>query len=137
MPTIDLATGLERLRGAKAGLRLANDVDPRAISDEIRDAERVTLCFPSFKDGRAYSQARIIRQQIGFTGELIAEGEVLPDQIVHMRRCGFASAEIAEDKLAAARDALKNAGARYQAGEGGDATIFQRRRAARRVEQAA
>ncbi len=137
MPTIDLKTGAERQHGANAILRLENDADPRALADDIRAAERVALAFPTFKDGRAYSQARIIRQQIGFDGELIAEGEILPDQIVHMRRCGFTSADLAEDKLEAACAALEAAGPRYQAGDGDGVTIIERRRARRRVEEAA
>ena len=48
----------------------------------------VEVNFPSFADGRGYSAARILREA-GYTGELRAVGDVLIDQLSHMRRCGF------------------------------------------------
>lgn len=56
---------------------------------ELADTGRIDLHFPRFTDGRAYSQARLLRQRRGFTGELRATGDVLIDQLVHMARCGF------------------------------------------------
>ena len=50
----------------------------------------VEISFPTFRDGRGYSAARILREA-GFEGELRAAGDVLVDQIPHMRRCGFDS----------------------------------------------
>ncbi len=50
----------------------------------------VEVAFPAFRDGRGYSAARILREA-GYTGELRAQGDVLVDQIAHMRRCGFDS----------------------------------------------
>ena len=58
-----------------------------------RDADRVALVevsFPTFRDGRGYSAARILRES-GYAGELRAAGDVLVDQIPFMRRCGFDS----------------------------------------------
>jgi uncharacterized protein (DUF934 family) len=50
----------------------------------------VEVNFPAYTDGRGYSAARILREA-GYTGELRAVGDVLVDQISHMRRCGFDS----------------------------------------------
>ena len=47
------------------------------------------LTFPTFADGRAYSQGRRIRSHREFAGELRATGHVLPDQLAMMRQCGF------------------------------------------------
>ena len=73
-----------------AVLTLANDVDPRTISlDGVR---RIDLNFPKFTDGRAYSQAYMLRRRLNFKGELRATGDVLIDQLVQMHRSGFTTA---------------------------------------------
>ena len=68
-------------------LELANDADP--MDADLDGVTRVDLHFPKFTDGRAYSQARLLRQRRRFTGEIRATGDVLIDQLVHMARCGF------------------------------------------------
>ncbi|MCW8278872.1 DUF934 domain-containing protein [Pseudomonas sp. PCH199] len=65
----------------------------------------IALDFPSFRDGRAYSQAYLLRSRLGWRGELRAIGDVLRDQLSHMRQCGFDSFAVREDK--SAEDALK------------------------------
>jgi len=65
----------------------------------------IALDFPSFRDGRAYSQAYLLRTRLGWTGELRAIGDVLRDQLSHMRQCGFDSFAVRADK--SAEDALK------------------------------
>ena len=61
----------------------------------------VALEFPSFKDGRAYSQARVLREQYGFHGELRATGNVLRDQFLFLLRAGFDALEVVKDADAA------------------------------------
>ncbi|WP_396433181.1 DUF934 domain-containing protein [Limnohabitans sp.] len=70
-----------------AVLTLANDVDPRTL--KLHGVTRIDLHFPKFTDGRAYSQAFLLRRRLGFAGELRATGEVLIDQLVQMQRTGF------------------------------------------------
>lgn len=65
----------------------------------------IALDFSSFRDGRAYSQAYLLRSRFGWAGELRAIGDVLRDQLSHMRQCGFDSFAVREDK--SAEDALK------------------------------
>jgi uncharacterized protein (DUF934 family) len=60
----------------------------RAALDRLRLVE---IGFPTFRDGRGYSAARILRDELGYTGELRAAGDVLVDQLWFMRRCGFDS----------------------------------------------
>jgi uncharacterized protein (DUF934 family) len=62
----------------------------------------VALVFPTFKDGRAFSQARLIRERYGFRGELRATGQVLRDQFLFMLRAGFDAFEVSKDADAAA-----------------------------------
>jgi phosphoadenosine phosphosulfate reductase len=54
----------------------------------------IALAFPKFSDGRSYSAARLLRERLGFKGELRAIGDVLADQIPLMRRCGIVSFEV-------------------------------------------
>lgn len=68
-------------------LTLANDVDPRTV--DLSGVTRIDLVFPKFTDGRAYSQAFLLRRRLGFAGELRATGDVLIDQLVQMQRTGF------------------------------------------------
>ncbi len=84
------------LNEAKAvGVSLDNTqcVDALA-SDSFADVALIALNFPAFTDGRAYSQARLLRERLHFKGTLRACGEVLHDQLFYMLRCGFDSFEI-------------------------------------------
>ncbi len=66
---------------------MANDTDPREVS--LEGVKRIDLHFPKFTDGRAYSQAFLLRRRLGFQGEIRATGDVLIDQLVSMSRTGF------------------------------------------------
>ena len=77
-------------------LHLPNDADPLAIEVNLKDIERIDLHFPKFTDGRAYSQAFLLRRRLGFTGDIRATGDVLIDQLVQMERTGFTSAVLKE-----------------------------------------
>ncbi|MGM8935294.1 DUF934 domain-containing protein [Pseudomonas neustonica] len=65
----------------------------------------IAVHFPTFRDGRGYSQAYLLRTRLGWQGELRAVGDVLRDQLSHMRQCGFDAFAVREDK--SAEDALK------------------------------
>ncbi len=75
-------------------LTLANDADPRTL--DLNGVTRIDLQFPKFTDGRAYSQAFLLRRRLGFAGELRATGDVLIDQLVQMQRTGFDVAVLRE-----------------------------------------
>ena len=77
-------------------LRLANDAD--ALAASLDGIDRVELEFPKFTDGRAYTQAWLIRRRRRFTGDIRAIGDVLVDQLVSMQRTGFSSAVLKEGK---------------------------------------
>jgi phosphoadenosine phosphosulfate reductase len=62
----------------------------------------IAVSFPKFSDGRSYSAARLLRERLGFTGELRAVGDVLSDQIPLMRRCGITSFSVAHGPTRAA-----------------------------------
>lgn len=75
---------------------LANDVDPLAVP--LEGVLRIDLHFPKFTDGRAYSQAFLLRRRRGFAGEIRATGDVLIDQLVQMQRTGFDVAVLRADQ---------------------------------------
>jgi uncharacterized protein (DUF934 family) len=77
-------------------LEIANTEDPRSL--ELSGVTRIDLKFPKFTDGRAYSQAFLLRRRLGFTGELRATGDVLIDQLVQMERTGFDVAVLRADQ---------------------------------------
>ena len=97
-------------------LTLANDADPREVS--LEGVKRIDLTFPKFADGRAFSQAFLLRRRLGFKGDIRATGEVLLDQLVQMQRTGFSSAV-----LRAGEDAghARKLFARYESFYQGDA----------------
>jgi uncharacterized protein (DUF934 family) len=97
-------------------LQLANDADPREVS--LEGVERVELHFPKFADGRAFSQAFLLRRRLGFAGDIRATGEVLVDQLVQMERTGFSSAVLRADQDV---EVAKRQFARYAAFYQGDA----------------
>lgn len=86
-----------RGRNAPIGVRLKNDEPAASLGDDVHRLSVIEVEFPKFTDGRAYSQARLLRERFGFAGELRATGQVLPDQLLLMRRCGFDAFEIAKN----------------------------------------
>ena len=101
-------------------LQIANDADLAALAAEnaFSGVDRIELQFPKFTDGRAFSQAVMLRRRHGFEGDIRATGEVLIDQLVQMHRSGFTSAVLAEGVDAAAAERQF---ARYSAFYQGDA----------------
>ena len=79
-----------------AAVQLANDADPMSLP--LAGVTRIDLHFPKFTDGRAYSQALLLRRRVGFKGEIRATGDVLVDQLVHMQRAGFDTAVLRADQ---------------------------------------
>lgn len=102
-------------RGTPLGIRLKSDEPPELIAADLEDLALVALEFPAFRDGRAYSYARILRERYGFAGELRAVGDVLMEQLHFMLRTGFNAFEIeGDDPLAAFRAALEDFSVWYQ-----------------------
>jgi uncharacterized protein (DUF934 family) len=77
----------------KVGVVWPNNRDLDDLVPYLDRLAAVALVFPSFRDGRAYSQARLLRERLGYQGELRATGNVLQDQAPFMLRCGFDSFE--------------------------------------------
>jgi uncharacterized protein (DUF934 family) len=89
------------------GLKLANDEDVEDIAADVPRFALVALHFPKWVDGRAYSQAHLLRARYRFTGEIRATGEVLVDMVPLLGRSGFDAAALrADQSVEAARRAL-------------------------------
>ena len=80
--------------GDTRAVALANDADALALP--LDGMERVDLHYPNFTDGRAFSQAFLLRRRRGYQGDIRATGDVLVDQLVQMQRTGFSSAVLRE-----------------------------------------
>lgn len=76
-------------RNCPIGIRLTAEEAPDAILADLERFGVIALEFPVFKNGRAYSSARLLRERHGYTGELRAVGDVGRDQLLFMARCGF------------------------------------------------
>jgi uncharacterized protein (DUF934 family) len=88
-------------------LTLANDADVQALAGQIAQADVVALQFPKWVDGRAYSQAALLRRRLGFQGEIRAVGEVLVDMLPLLQRTGFSAVQLrADQSVEAAQRAL-------------------------------
>ena len=97
----------------------------------------VALVFPSFRDGRAYSQARILRERHNFRGELRATGQVLRDQFLFMLRAGFDAFEVKKQSDAEAfANTVKRYSVFYQPTGDGRITALHRRMLLRHSESA-
>lgn len=81
-------------RNGPSGVVWPNNRDPEELVPYLGKLAVVALVFPSFRDGRAYSQARLLRERYKFKGELRATGQVLRDQFVFMLRAGFDSFDV-------------------------------------------
>ena len=98
----------EVLAGQKVsrdGLLLQVDDEPEELAPWMEVLPLIAIEFPNFRDGRGYSQAYLLRTRLGWRGELRAVGDVLRDQLAHMRQCGFDAFTVRADK--SVTDALK------------------------------
>lgn len=71
------------------GVTLANTDCVTQLLFDLDELQLICIDFPSAVDGRGYSQARILRERYGYKNELRAVGEILPDQLFLLQRCGF------------------------------------------------
>ncbi len=81
-------------RSEPVGVWLRSEEGPDELAADLDSLALIALEFPAFKDGRAYSSARILRERYGFSGELRAVGDVLLEHLLFMHRCGFDAFEI-------------------------------------------
>ncbi len=112
-------------QGVPVGLKLANDDEVEAVAADLPRFGLVALHFPKWVDGRAYSQARLLRSRYRFGGEVRATGEVLVDMLPLLARTGFDAAVLRSDQsIDAAQRALGFFPAHYQGDAGDNRPLF-------------
>lgn len=82
--------------GRSVGVKLEAGEEVEALAYDLPRLALVALAFPKFRDGRHYSNARILRERYGFKGEVRAVGDVLREQAGFMLRCGVDAFEVAD-----------------------------------------
>ncbi len=75
-------------RTGKLGVRLRPADAVTELADGIKRLELIELDFPDFADGRSFSQAWLLRERLGYQGELRATGHYMPDQAFYLSRVG-------------------------------------------------
>ena len=124
-------------RAGKVGVIWPNNRDLDDLVPYLDRLAAVALVFPSFRDGRAYSQARLLRERHGYDGEMRATGQVLRDQFVFMSRAGFDAFEVKKDADADAfAETVKRYSVFYQPTGDGRVTALNRRMQLRHSESA-
>lgn len=125
-PAVTLDAFLVEQSNATA-VRLEAGDDARALLPYLDRLALIEVSFPTYRDGRGYSAGRILREA-GYKGELRAAGDVLVDQLPHMRRCGFDSfAPEAEIDAATLRRSLLRYDQVYQRAADTAVPVWKRR----------
>ena len=122
-------------RPGKVGVTWPNSRDLDDLVPLLDRLAAVALVFPTFRDGRAYSQARLLRERYAWRGELRATGQVLRDQFVFMLRAGFDAFEVKKQSDAEAfAQTVKRYSVFYQPTGDGRLTALHRRMQLRHSE---
>jgi uncharacterized protein (DUF934 family) len=115
-------------RAGRTAVWLDADERPETLGDDARELPLVAVNFPKFNDGRGFSIGRLLRERYGFQGELRAIGDILRDQLLFLRRCGFDAFALRDDQdtdeALAAFDDFSEA---YQPGLDQPIPLFRRR----------
>lgn len=143
LPTGDAIISITRLLAEAESLRARNHPigvvvragskegeDIRALAPYLDMISLISIEFPVYRNGRGFSNARILREEFGFKGEIRATGEVLFDQIQFMLRCGIDAFEVADDfTLEDFRAAVGSLTDAYQPAADDEAGVIWRRHA--------
>jgi len=115
-------------RTGRFGVCINGDDDMQDVVAGLDQFEIIAVDFPQFKDGRSYSNARMLRQHYAYQGEIRAVGDVLRDQLFYMQRCGIDSFQVRSDKdLEDALQGLSDFSVTYQAAADGAQPVYKQR----------
>ena len=115
-------------RPGRIGVRINGEHDARDLTRDLQQFALVVIEFPTYADGRGYSHARILRDQLGFSGELRASGNVLRDQIFYLARVGFNAFESDGGKsLESVLEGLNDFSVTYQAAADEPRPLYRRK----------
>jgi uncharacterized protein (DUF934 family) len=117
LPPIPCIVGLSRLQQDEAartaphlhlGVALPVDQPAEVLAPYLDRLSLVAVHFPSFRDGRGFTQARSLRERMAFSGEIRATGNLLPDQYAFLLRCGITTVEIQDEAHSAVWQKVAN-----------------------------
>lgn len=109
------------------GVWLNEEQMAQDVAELLDEVALIALHFPKFADGRSFSKARLLRDRLGYKGEVRAIGDFLPDQIDYLARCGIdAFACRTETEAKTALSMLDSFSIHYQ-GDVSQAALFQTR----------
>ena len=112
----------------QAGVMVPNDANIEALEPDLPRLAMIALQFPKWVDGRAYSQARLLRSRLRYVGEVRATGEVLVDMLPLLHRTGFDAVQLrADQSLESSQRALRFFAAHYQGDVHETQPLFARR----------
>ena len=117
-------------RDTRTGVSVPNDADIEALEPDLPRLALIALEFPKWVDGRAYSQARLLRNRLRYAGEVRATGEVLVDMLPLLQRTGFSAVQLrADQSLESGQRALRFFAEHYQGDANDPQPRFARRAA--------
>jgi len=90
-------TSLLALPPERLGIWLPGEEDPDTIGADATRFGCIAIHFPAFMDGRGFSCGRLLRERHGYRGELRASGDIIPDQLHYLWRCGFDAFELPDE----------------------------------------
>ena len=103
------------LARGNVGVWLAPADDPLELGDDVDSLPVIAVDFPAFTDGRGYSTGRLLRDRLGYRGELRAIGDIQRDHLYYLSQVGFDAFAIAHDRdVEAALASLKDFSDGYQ-----------------------
>jgi uncharacterized protein (DUF934 family) len=115
-------------RVATTGVWLDSREGPEALAEDVNRLPLIAVNFPKFSDGRGYSTGRLLRERYRFTGELRAIGDILRDQLLFLRLCGFNAFALRDDQDAeTALGAFGELSETYQSSVTQPVPLFRRR----------
>ena len=114
-------------RDSVAGVVVPNDSAVESLEPDLPRLALIALQFPKWVDGRASSQARLLRSRLRYSGEVRATGEVLVDMLPLLHRTGFDAVQLRPDQsLESSQRALRFFAAHYQGDARDTSTLFAR-----------
>ncbi|MDO3384997.1 DUF934 domain-containing protein [Gilvimarinus sp. SDUM040013] len=113
------------------GVWIDSDESANDLAEDAKTLPLIAVNFPAFMDGRSFSNARLLRERFGFTGELRAVGGFIRDQLCYLSRCGVNAFRFDDDSvnLEEAKKSLEDFTEFYQAGSDQPTPLFRRRTA--------
>ncbi len=78
------------------GVEIPGDVNLDELEPLLPRLGLVVIRMTTMRDGRLFSLGRLLRERYGYKADMRAAGDLIPDQVLFMLRCGFTSFEVGD-----------------------------------------